>query len=249
MSQAGSDDLTPAPLLPSMGSESGSEQSLLTWTISKLIAKLRCKGIPYPSKARKAELFRLLFLLTATAGPSAHQASLLSISGAISQLHSMVSSLSATVTGIKTRVAALEPTFLFCRVMMHTKLHLKVHLNIKAMEVMMLEKKDKNIMMVDLKTIKTMEIMMMAQKVQEVMIMAQKVMEIIMTAQRGMAIKAQRGMAIMMITKAREATRMSPRVTVKIRRARIMVAKNILNRVSIVSAVRKTTPLKGITCL
>lgn len=47
MSQASSDDLTPAPLSPSMGSESGNMQSLQACT--KLIAELRRKGISYPA--------------------------------------------------------------------------------------------------------------------------------------------------------------------------------------------------------
>lgn len=51
---------------------------------------------------------RALFLPTAIAGPNAQQASLQSISGAISQLHCMVSSLSAAVSDVKTRVTALE---------------------------------------------------------------------------------------------------------------------------------------------
>lgn len=95
MSQASSENLTPASLSPSTGSESASVQSLHTWTIPEL----RLNGIPYAATARKAELFWRLFPPTATAGPSAHQAF---------QLHSMVSSLSAAVSDVQTRVTALE---------------------------------------------------------------------------------------------------------------------------------------------
>ncbi|XP_040207742.1 uncharacterized protein LOC120938098 [Rana temporaria] len=108
MSQAGSIDLTPAPLSPSTGSESGSLQTFRTWTIPRIIAQLRRKGIPYPATARKAELFRLLFPPTPNTAPSNPQTSLQSISGAISQLHSMVATLSATVSDVQTRVATLE---------------------------------------------------------------------------------------------------------------------------------------------
>lgn len=76
MSQAGIDDFIPAPLSPSVGSESGSVQSLRGWSICKLIVELKRKGIPYPTMARKAELFRLLFPLPAAARPSSQQASL-----------------------------------------------------------------------------------------------------------------------------------------------------------------------------
>ncbi|PIO27015.1 hypothetical protein AB205_0162490, partial [Aquarana catesbeiana] len=107
MSQAGSEDLT-APLSPSPVSESGSVQSLRGWTIPKLTAELRRRGVPFSATARKGELFKLLFPPPAAAGPSTQQASLQSISSAISQLHTMVSSLSSSVTDVQTRVALLE---------------------------------------------------------------------------------------------------------------------------------------------
>lgn len=106
MSQAGSEDFT-APLSPSLVSESGSVQSLRGWTIPKLTAELRRRGVPFPATVRKGELFKLLFPPPA-AGPSTQQASLQSISSAISQLHTMVSSLSTSVTDVQTRVALLE---------------------------------------------------------------------------------------------------------------------------------------------
>ncbi|PIN88304.1 hypothetical protein AB205_0162230, partial [Aquarana catesbeiana] len=106
MSQASSEDLTSAPLSPSLVSESGSVQSLRGWSIPKLPAELRRRGVPFPATARKAELFRLLFPPPATDGPSTQQASLQSISSAISQLHTMVSSLSTAVTDIQARVTA-----------------------------------------------------------------------------------------------------------------------------------------------
>ncbi|PIO37037.1 hypothetical protein AB205_0072980, partial [Aquarana catesbeiana] len=108
MSQAGNEDLTSAPLSPSPVSESGSVQSLRGWTIPKLTAELRRRGVPYPATARKAELFRLLFPPPVTARPSTQQASLQSISSAISQLHTMMSLLSTAVTDIQARVTVLE---------------------------------------------------------------------------------------------------------------------------------------------
>ncbi|PIO24503.1 hypothetical protein AB205_0101200, partial [Aquarana catesbeiana] len=107
MSQASSEDLT-APLSPSPVSESGSVQSLRGWTIPKLTAELRRRGMPFSATARKGKLFKLLFPPPAAAGPSTQQASLQSISSAISQLHTMVSSLSTSVTDVQTRVALLE---------------------------------------------------------------------------------------------------------------------------------------------
>lgn len=64
--------------------------------------------MPFPGTARKAELFRLLFPPPGIDGPSSQQASLQSTSSAISQLHTMVSSLSTTVTDVQARVALLE---------------------------------------------------------------------------------------------------------------------------------------------
>lgn len=68
MSQAGSEDFKHAPLSPSVDSETGSMQSLMVGTILKLIAKLRGRDFPYPTAARKAELFRLLFPPPVAAG-------------------------------------------------------------------------------------------------------------------------------------------------------------------------------------
>ncbi|PIO11653.1 hypothetical protein AB205_0033590, partial [Aquarana catesbeiana] len=107
MSQAGSEDLM-APLSPSLVSETGSVHSLRGWTIPKLTAALRRRGVPFSATARKGELFKLLFPPPAAAGPSNQQASLQSISSAISQLYTMVSSLSSSVMDIQTRVALLE---------------------------------------------------------------------------------------------------------------------------------------------
>ncbi|PIO24173.1 hypothetical protein AB205_0111940, partial [Aquarana catesbeiana] len=106
MSQAGSEDLT-SPLSPSPVSESGSVQSLRGWTIPKLMTELRRRGVPFSATARKGKLFKLLFPPPAAAGPSTQQASLQSISSAISQLH-MVLSLSSSVTDVQTRVALME---------------------------------------------------------------------------------------------------------------------------------------------
>ncbi|PIO04527.1 hypothetical protein AB205_0079070 [Aquarana catesbeiana] len=96
------------PLSPSPVSESSRVQSLRGWTIPKLTAELRRRVVPFPATARKGELFKLLFPPPAAAGPRTQQASLQSISSAISQLHTMVSSLSTSVMDVQTRVALLE---------------------------------------------------------------------------------------------------------------------------------------------
>ncbi|XP_073462542.1 uncharacterized protein [Aquarana catesbeiana] len=107
MSQAGSEDLASTPSSPGADSANDDLQSLRAWTIPKLTAELRRREIPFPATARKAELFRLLFSPPAAA-QSGTQASLQSISSAITQLHSLVTTLSATVTDVQTRVGTLE---------------------------------------------------------------------------------------------------------------------------------------------
>ncbi|PIO10579.1 hypothetical protein AB205_0047030 [Aquarana catesbeiana] len=61
MSQADSEDFASTPSSPGADSANDDLQSLRAWTIPKLTAELRRKGIPYPATARKADLFRLLF--------------------------------------------------------------------------------------------------------------------------------------------------------------------------------------------
>ncbi|XP_073485049.1 uncharacterized protein [Aquarana catesbeiana] len=107
MSQASSEDLASTPSSPGADSANDDLQSLRAWTIPKLTAELRRRGIPFPATARKAELFSLLFPPPAAA-QSGTQASLQSISSAITQLHSLVTTLSAAVTDVQTRVGTLE---------------------------------------------------------------------------------------------------------------------------------------------
>lgn len=107
MTQAGSEDFTSAPLSSSAVSECRGMQSLTLWTITKLTAELQRKGVPYPNTARKVELLRLLFPAPVATGPKTQQASLQSISMAISQLHTMVTTLSAAVSEVQTRVGVL----------------------------------------------------------------------------------------------------------------------------------------------
>lgn len=104
MSRSDSEDLASAPLSPTAGSEPGSTESLRGWTILKLMAELWCRAIPYPAMARKAKLFRLLLPTPAAAAPGTQQASLLSISSAPTQLHTMIGMLTAAVSGMQARV-------------------------------------------------------------------------------------------------------------------------------------------------
>lgn len=56
-----SDELAFIPPTLTGGLGDGSTPSLRSWTVPRLTAELRHRGIAFPATARKAELFRLLF--------------------------------------------------------------------------------------------------------------------------------------------------------------------------------------------
>ncbi|XP_044125174.1 mucin-5AC-like [Bufo gargarizans] len=86
-------------------SEHNSCTSLRSWTVPKLIAELRRRGIRHPATARKAELYRLLMT---TPGSSAEQSDNDSIRLALAQIQSSITGLVSSVADIQSRVAVLE---------------------------------------------------------------------------------------------------------------------------------------------
>lgn len=75
MSQAADiEDFASIPPPPAGASEHDSTPSLRSWTIPRLMAELRHRGISYPASAHKAELFRPFF--PSTLGSSAEQVTL-----------------------------------------------------------------------------------------------------------------------------------------------------------------------------
>ena len=102
-----SEDQAFIPATPTRTSEHGSSPSLRSWTIPRLMAELRSRGISFAASARKAELFRLLFPTQAIQQPStsADQASVLT---ALTQIHTMLNTLSTSVQLMQDRMDVLE---------------------------------------------------------------------------------------------------------------------------------------------
>ncbi|XP_044151324.1 oxygen-regulated protein 1 [Bufo gargarizans] len=80
--------------------------SLRSWTIPKLSAELRRRGIPFPASARKAELSRLLM---ADVPPvSQDEVSMGTIQTSLTQLHAMINSMASSMTDLQTRMESVE---------------------------------------------------------------------------------------------------------------------------------------------
>ncbi|CAH2299720.1 Hypothetical predicted protein, partial [Pelobates cultripes] len=93
------------PSTPVDNVETASPASLRFWTIPKIAAELRRRGIPYPATARKAELYRLLNTNPETPRPGT---STQAIDGSTPGLQATMSTLLFSVNIINERLEKLE---------------------------------------------------------------------------------------------------------------------------------------------
>ncbi|CAH2221452.1 Hypothetical predicted protein [Pelobates cultripes] len=80
--------------------------SLRSWTIPKIAAELRRRGVPYPAMARKAELYRIMMTTTETPQPgtSSHK----NMNETIAGLQATMTSILASISDISQRMDRLE---------------------------------------------------------------------------------------------------------------------------------------------
>ncbi|XP_056423233.1 uncharacterized protein LOC130362568 [Hyla sarda] len=100
------EDNSSISLSPSRFSEQGSTMSLRSWTIPKITAELRRRGIPFSATARKAELFRLL--CSKSSPSSEDNVTLATINNSLLQLHVMLNSLLASLNDVQHRLEVVE---------------------------------------------------------------------------------------------------------------------------------------------
>ncbi|CAH2299976.1 Hypothetical predicted protein, partial [Pelobates cultripes] len=101
------------PSTPVENLETASPGSLRSWTILKIAAKLRRRGIPYPETARKAELCRLLNANPDTPRPGtstqATDESTPGIQATMSALLSSVNLINERLEKLENQVAIMTP--------------------------------------------------------------------------------------------------------------------------------------------
>ena len=95
------------PTPPRGGSELGNSPSLRSWTVPRLMAELRRKGIPFPSSARKAELFRLCFPPLSQSSP-ATSAEHATVHNALVQVHALLNTLATSMVQLQERMEVME---------------------------------------------------------------------------------------------------------------------------------------------
>ncbi|CAH2222295.1 Hypothetical predicted protein, partial [Pelobates cultripes] len=94
------------PSGPTIAENLDSPCSMRSWTIPKIAAELRRRGVPYPATARKAELYRIMMTTNDTPQPGTSSQG--NMNETIAGLQATMTSILASISNISQRMDRLE---------------------------------------------------------------------------------------------------------------------------------------------